>query len=222
MAMAPMKLPSLRIKLHPRDWIILALCIGGVVAMGTAIHPRLAPEIDREILDWVGLHLKGRIGDLLVQVYRMSGVGFTAFLVLAALIYLILQRWWHDLLLMVTASGGILLIVDLWLKPLFDRARPGEKLLSVDGRSFPSGHAAGAVAFYGAIVVILALHHPRLRRPLTIAAGLWVLLVWLSTLDVRGHWPSDLLAGALVGTAWLTVALGLWRGSAPAPTDPNS
>jgi undecaprenyl-diphosphatase len=114
------------------------------------------------------------------------------------------------------ASGGILILVDLVFKPLFSRNRPPGSLLPVDGHSFPSGHAAGAVAFYFAMVVILASHHPRLRRALVVGACLWVGLVWLSTLYVRAHWPTDLLAGAAVGLAWLTVCLAFWREPAPA------
>jgi undecaprenyl-diphosphatase len=133
------------------------------------------------------------------------------------LIYVLLRRWWNDLLLLVFATGGILALVDLVLKPLFDRSRPPDKLLDVDGRSFPSGHAAGAVAFYGAMLVILSLHYPQLRRPLAIATTLWIALVWLSTLYARAHWPTDLLAGGAVGLAWLTIGLGFWRQPSPPP-----
>jgi undecaprenyl-diphosphatase len=144
-------------------------------------------------------------------------VHVTGFLVLAALIYVLLRRWWRDLGLLVASTAGILVLIDLALKPLFDRARPPEKLLEVDGRSFPSGHAAGAVAFYGAMLLILATHYPRLRRPLAIGACLWVGLVWLSTLYARAHWPTDLVAGGAVGLAWLTLCLGFWR----EPADPG-
>jgi undecaprenyl-diphosphatase len=81
----------------------------------------------------------------------------------------------------------------------------------VEGHSFPSGHAAGSIAFYFAMVTILAAHYPHLRRPLVVTSSAWITLVWMSTLVARAHWPSDLLAGGAVGTAWLTVCLALWR-----------
>jgi undecaprenyl-diphosphatase len=90
-------------------------------------------------------------------------------------------------------------------------------LIPVDGRSFPSGHAAGSIAFYLAMVAILAYHHPRLRLPLSLGALCWISLVWLSTLAARAHWPSDLLAGGAVGFAWLTICLAYWRASRAAP-----
>jgi undecaprenyl-diphosphatase len=215
----------MKVRFLRRDWIVLGLCIGLVSVLGARIDPRLPPAFDQSMLAWLGAATPPLLGKLLLQVYRLSGVGFTAFLVLAALLYILFRRWWNDLRLLVMASGGILLIIDVWLKPFFDRARPPEKLLEVDGRSFPSGHAAGAVAFYGAMVIILAAHHPRLRRPLTVAASFWIALVWLSTLYARAHWPTDLLAGAAVGLAWLTICLTPWRATkdaAAARLDPQT
>lgn len=196
----------------PRDGLILTACLAGLFLLGRLVTSTdQAPELDHLTLDGLGRVLAGPIGLLLLQVYRLSGVGFTALLVVAALFFLFLKRWWNDLKLLVMATSGILAIVDLWLKPFFDRARPHAKLLPVDGRSFPSGHAAGSIAFYFAMVVILSLHYPHLRRPLALGATLWVALVWLSTLVARAHWPSDLLAGGVVGLAWLTICLAFWR-----------
>ncbi len=204
-------LPALR----RRDVLVIAGCLALLFGLDLLIDPDRPPRVDEAILTWLAEHLRGPVGDALLQVYRLSGTHFTAFLVLAALIFVVLKRWWRDLRLLVMSTAGILMLVDLVFKPLFDRPRPPEKLLMVDGRSFPSGHAAGAIAFYGAMVVILASHHPQLRRPLLIGAGLWISLVWLSTLYARAHWPTDLLAGGGVGLAWLTLCLGYWR----QPTD---
>ncbi len=204
-------LSRLRLSLTPRDGVVLLACVAVVTLLAVNLHPEEPPLFDESVLAWIGGAIPAPLQAVLVQVYRVSGVGFTFLLVLASLIYVILKRWWRDLGLLVLATGGILLIVDRILKPFFDRSRPPEKLLPVDGRSFPSGHAAGGVVFYFAMATILATHHPRLRWPLLIGAGLWVSLVWLSTLVVRAHWPSDLIAGGAVGLAWLTVCLSLWR-----------
>ncbi|MFM7465569.1 MAG: phosphatase PAP2 family protein [Cyanobium sp.] len=195
-----------------RDGWIVTICLAALLLLGRLVTGSdQAPELDQVLLDGLGRLLANPIGFFLLQVYRLSGVGFTAVLVMVALVFLLLKRWWNDLKLLVMSAGGILMIVDLWLKPLFDRARPHAKLLAVDGRSFPSGHAAGSIAFYFAIVAILSLHYPHLRRPLMVGATLWVMLVWFSTLVARAHWPSDLLGGGVVGLAWLTICLAFWR-----------
>jgi membrane-associated phospholipid phosphatase len=201
----------MRVPLRFRDWLVLALCLTVLLLLAHWVRGEDPPAFDEDLLDWLGQQLAGLPRQLLLRVYQLSGVTFTGLLVLASLLYLLFKRWWHDLGLLVMAAGGILGIVDLWLKPSFDRARPHEKLLVVDGRSFPSGHAAGSVAFYFAMVTILSLHYPRLRRPLALGALAWIALVWLSTLVARAHWPSDLVAGGAVGLAWLTICLAFWR-----------
>jgi undecaprenyl-diphosphatase len=93
-----------------------------------------------------------------------------------------------------------LVTVDLVLKPLIARGRPFVAIH--DARvvvarpatySFPSGHAASAVA--GAFVTTLML--PRAR------ALLWALaaLVAFSRIYVGVHYPLDVVCGALVGAA---------------------
>jgi membrane-associated phospholipid phosphatase len=204
--------------IHPvvrrRDGLVVAGCLALLLLLARLIDPRQPPRFDEAVLDW--LHLPTGLGQLLLQIYKLTGVQVTGVLVVASLWYLVLRRWWRDLRLLVMATGGILVLVDMVLKPLFDRARPHDGLLQLEGRSFPSGHAAGSVAFYGAMVLILASHHPQLRRPLSVAASLWIALVWLSTLQARAHWPTDLLAGGAVGLAWLTLCLSLWRQPAAA------
>ena len=201
----------MKLELRSQDLTLVGFCIALVASLAVLIKGEAAPALDRFLLD--GLHdwLPGGLQAGLLKVYQLSGVTFTGLLVAASLAYLALKRWWSDLGLMVLSTGGILAIVDLVLKPLFDRSRPPEKLLVVEGHSFPSGHAAGSIAFYFAMVAILAAHYPQLRRPLVVTASAWITLVWFSTLVARAHWPSDLLAGWAVGTAWLTVCLALWR-----------
>ena len=197
--------------IRARDWLlplaalVLAFVLGEAVAEG---HP---PALDQQLLQWVGGHITGRLQDALVLVYRLTGKAFTPVLVLISIVFLALRRRWRDLVLLCASTGGILLVVDLLLKPLFDRNRPPDGLIPLDGRSFPSGHAAGSIAFYVVMVVILSVDHPRRRWPLTLLALAWVGLIWLSTLVVRAHWPSDLIAGGAVGVAWLSLCLAGWR-----------
>jgi undecaprenyl-diphosphatase len=66
----------------------------------------------------------------------------------------------------------------------------------LDQYSFPSGHTMHAVAFS----MVATAHHPELAWLLT----LFVTLIGLSRIVLGLHYPSDVLAGALIGG---TVAL---------------
>lgn len=101
-------------------------------------------------------------------------------------------------------------LLSLTLKTAVDRPRPFETIPQVDpligatvGQSMPSGHAA--TSFAGAVVLTYLL--PR-------AAPLFFLLaaaVAFSRVYVGVHYVSDVLVGALLGTAVGLGGVGLLR-----------
>jgi len=99
--------------------------------------------------------------------------------------------------------GGALLISDLD-KLLVARARPPvEHLQAVNGYSFPSGHATQSSAFWFSLVLALrASAKPRMVRLAGAAAALIVAAVALSRIYLGVHYPSDVIAGVVLGTGW--------------------
>jgi len=100
--------------------------------------------------------------------------------------------------------GGAMLLSDL-VKLLVSRPRPPvEHLQAVTGSSFPSGHATQASAFWFSLVLVLrAVHAPRMMTG--VAAGLalaLVVAVAASRVYLGVHYPSDVVAGVLLGMAW--------------------
>ena len=115
------------------------------------------------------------------------------------------HRWRESLFLTVAVLGqGVVYKVTTWV---VDRARPPVAELDVfpPMRSFFSGHTAAAVALYGGIAVVLALHARRRVR----AAAWWVVLllvpvaVAISRVYRGMHYPSDVAASFLVGSGCL-------------------
>jgi undecaprenyl-diphosphatase len=72
----------------------------------------------------------------------------------------------------------------------------------VTGWSFPSGHASQASAFWFALVLALrAAPIPRCELRLAWAAAI-VTAVALSRVWLGVHYPSDVIAGLLLGGGW--------------------
>ncbi len=89
-------------------------------------------------------------------------------------------------------------IADVALKPIVCRERPFDAMdLDVIGTaptswSFPSGHTASA--FAGAISVLL------IDRRIGIPLIIYACFVGISRMYLCVHWPTDVLAGAMIGT----------------------
>lgn len=108
--------------------------------------------------------------------------------------------------------GVCFLVTNVWLKPLLARARPYTVLpgLLPIGKplrdaSFPSGHTTAAFACATACRRSL---RSRFLRGLLLCMAV---LMALSRLYVGVHYPSDVLAGALVGTLGSSTVCRLLR-----------
>ena len=98
-----------------------------------------------------------------------------------------------------TMAGGT--ILNLVLKQIFAAPRP-ELLPHLDivhSYSFPSGHAAGNMIFFGALAMLAG------RR--WACGGAAVLIAWIgvSRVWLGVHWPSDVTAGWIEGLGWLAL-----------------
>lgn len=104
------------------------------------------------------------------------------------------------------SSLGLMLL----LKNTIQRARPVDPLLeSVNGYSFPSGHALMSMVFYGLLIYII---HKEVRNRLAssmvcIFIALLILMIGFSRIYLRVHYTTDVIAGLSIGFIWLTLSL---------------
>ncbi|MEP7125907.1 MAG: phosphatase PAP2 family protein [Byssovorax sp.] len=107
-----------------------------------------------------------------------------------------------------TRATSLWLATSVWLtsslvnviKGLVGRARPCDamgwcsalQIMAPGGHSFPSGHAAGSFAFAG----FVAVRVPRW----TLVACIYAAIVAWSRCALGVHYPSDVLAGSVLGT----------------------
>jgi membrane-associated phospholipid phosphatase len=116
------------------------------------------------------------------------------------------------------------------LKRIFGRVRPWLALglpaplgRPEDG-SFPSGHAAGSFCVAAFLVMALAPPAPRSGLARAFAPALWLgaALVALSRVYLGAHFPSDVVAGALIGASVGVVAGRRCRASADPSVTPRA
>ncbi|HEY3669512.1 MAG TPA: phosphatase PAP2 family protein [Acidimicrobiia bacterium] len=125
------------------------------------------------------------------------------------------RRWTEPALL----AGALALEVSIFTLSSFVVDRPRPPIAHLDPipptGAFPSGHSAAAVAFYGAIAIIVCWHtRNRIARTVAIGAAFVVPLVVGASRMYRGmHHVSDVVVGLVIGLVslgitWLVVRTG--------------
>lgn len=134
--------------------------------------------------------------------------------VLLVLLLFVARRWQAALFV----GGGLLLAstATTVLKNLLARSRPDVLLQPLETYSLPSGHSSAAFAFFLALG-ILAGRGSAARTRLTwlLVACLPALAIALSRVYLGVHWPSDIIAGALVAATSCALSLALIQRAAP-------
>jgi membrane-associated phospholipid phosphatase len=117
-----------------------------------------------------------------------------------------------DVVVLITAQMSTLATTTL-LKVITDRSRPFEALHAVrlkhewsaTGSSFPSGHTSMAFA----VATFFSLRYP--NSYVWIPAFAWAGAIGYGRMYLGVHYPTDVLAGMLIGSA---VAWGVWQNRA--------
>jgi len=154
---------------------------------------------------------------LLFAMRDVTAIGGTTGLTLITLIItgflLFLRKFATAGFVVAAVTGGA--ILSVLLKAVFDRARPQivPHLVDVIDTSFPSGHAMNsAIVFLTLGALLTRTQKDRAVRVYLIAVSiLLTLLVGISRVYLGVHWPSDVIAGWIVGAGWATLCLTVAR-----------
>lgn len=137
------------------------------------------------------------------KVVSFLGTGvITEVLVLVVAALLASRGHWPDAVALV--AGSILVIIGINVaKEIVDRPRPPGGLVSASGSSYPSGHAAHAVAWLAAAVALVRVGMNRLRSSIPIVVGALVLgaAIGLSRVELGVHYWTDVIGGWGLGLA---------------------
>lgn len=139
-----------------------------------------------------------------------------ALTVAVALVFFLRRRRSECFGLILSAGGGA--TINRLLKVLIARPRPSADLVGFayrsDELSFPSGHVMFYVCFFGFLFFVsyaLLRRGSNVRRAALTLSALPVLIVGVSRVYLRAHWPSDALGAYLLGGLWLVFSVEMYR-----------
>jgi membrane-associated phospholipid phosphatase len=206
----PPPLPARRPGLGAALAVLLVLAaLAGLWAAFTGVGPA---RLDVAVLDESVEHRTAVLTAAAVAVTHLGSTAAMAVLAVVVGVRLWFTRRRADAVFVIAAMAGAQLVFR-GLKLLLDRPRPPEddRLVHAVSESLPSGHATTAVVVIGTLVVLAwPRRTPAVRAVMVAAATLWVGAVGLTRIYLGVHWFSDVVAGWLVGAAWLALCVAAW------------
>lgn len=189
--------------------------VGGIVVagIGTWIFSEIAETVmagrtqafDEAALRWISVRHTSLLDGVMLEITTLGTGTVVMMVVCVAALFLTLTRHKYSALLLIVATAGGLLL-DLILKLRIDRPRPHvfTWMTQAVGSSFPSGHAMSATVAYTTVAYLAARLQKRLwARWLTMLfAAVVIVLICFSRLYLGVHYPSDVLAGVVIGLSW--------------------
>jgi undecaprenyl-diphosphatase len=202
--------------LHLTLGVLLGLVFLGLfAAIGLVVRGTEPPSIDKALEERMREQRTTSPGTRTVfaNITQLGGVWLVSYFVtLVAGVLLGRGQWLLALAwVLIIIIGGTL---NDETKQIYKRPRPSERDPRVMERSpsFPSGHSMGSMIAYGMLAYLLVLTlAPRKRAcyGAIVALALLVLAIGFSRMYLGAHWFSDVVAGFVLGAAWLAVCIAL-------------
>lgn len=201
-----MKGMTLRAFALPLVLIALAVLLGIVVMTGAT------DAADKALLGMIAMR-EGKSPDALITAAQwLTWVGDqsqrSVIMTLCALFLWWKKRKWAAITMALTPVFAS--VTSSILKEVFARPRPSlvPHLDHVTNLSFPSGHAVNGVAVF----ILAALLIPTAKRGLWLALGVLAAAIICTTRMMLGvHYPTDILGGVLVGSAYVLAGVAVAR-----------
>jgi undecaprenyl-diphosphatase len=186
---------------------LLVAALGLFVFLSFASHVQSGKTqaFDDAVIRWMGAHHTAGLDAVMIEITALGTGTVVMMIVAVAGLFLVLtSHKYSAILLLASASGGI--ILNGVLKIGFNRPRPAIFLPEVHtvSSSFPSGHAMSAAIVYSTVAYLAArLHRRQWARWLVMTAAFIIIaLISVSRLYLGVHYPSDVVAGLAIGLAW--------------------
>lgn len=195
--------------------LLMALLAGGIYTFVAVANDVSENELQR--FDNGLLLLFRQPGDLsapigpswvaqsVVEITTLGGYPVLVTLVTAIAGFLLVYRKFGPAIFMLASIISGTMVSHL-LKIVYDRPRPDivDHLVATHTASFPSGHATMSAVVYLtlATMIVRLVDDVAVRIYVILMAVLLTFMVGMSRIYLGVHWPSDVIAGWALGTAW--------------------
>jgi undecaprenyl-diphosphatase len=187
-------------------FVIALLAFFAFLQLAAEVSSGATTGVDEAIMRWVDAHSSAGLDGYARSVTQLGSWIVMTVMALLVSVFLWIHGERRALALLWIGLAGVLLM-DQTLKEFFARARPQVfewRTYRPSSYAFPSGHTLNATVGYTMFAFLVArLEKSKVLRAVTFSvAALLIALVACSRVYLGVHFPTDVLAGMLMGFAW--------------------
>lgn len=210
----PLRWPDVR--RFAAAWLLLTVAFLGLGALLVhGLADGVIGDVDLDVARWFADQRTPTVEGL-AQVGAGLADSFVIvpLVLVTSVVFVVVWKRWNETILVLTS---ILFEKAVFVTVTYVIGRDRPPVGQLDGApptsSFPSGHVAASVAFYGALALVVWAHTRRawLRTSVGVLVVVVVVAVALSRMLLGMHYLTDTIAGALLGAVGLAVAVRLTR-----------
>ena len=202
-------------------WFALASALWIFFTLGSEIGEGDTSAFDRQLITL--LRTSGNSGepigpawfkDSMRDVTALGGFTFLTLMTIVVVLALLFHRKRREAIILTATAVSAQISIEI-LKFLYDRPRPALLIPQIRAftKSFPSGHTAESTAIFLTVATVIASletkHHTKILA--YTVATFAILAVGFSRVYLGMHWPTDVLGGWVLGTAWAAAAWTILR-----------
>ncbi len=197
----------------------VVIAIAGTMAfagLGEWVREGATQQYDVAVLQWMNRQHTPLLTQMATELTYLGTGSVVLMIVAVAALFLWHTEHKHSARLLLASVAGNILLNGM-LKLYFARPRPAvfEWQTHAASSSFPSGHAMSATVTYATVAyLVMRLQKHHWSRVLTgTAAVILIILICTTRLYLGVHYPSDVVAGMLIGLAWAAFCMATLEAS---------
>jgi undecaprenyl-diphosphatase len=198
-------------------WFSIVGALWAFLALGNEISEGETGALDRQLIGLLRTSSNGGepIGPVwfkesMRDVTALGGFTFLSLMTIVAVLSLLLHRKRREGIIIAATAISSQASIEIF-KFLYERPRPAPILLQplASTNSFPSGHTTESTTIFLTVATVIAsLEVNDGTKILAYAIAIFAMIaVGFSRVYLGMHWPTDVLGGWVLGTAW---ALAAW------------
>lgn len=189
-------------------WVVVGLLMFGFTLIAWLLVADKIHTLDSCIYGVISKCINPTMTMLVKQITKLANPTTLVVSVLLVCYILGIKQKDKNAVIAFVLNIGIITILNFALKNIFVRTRPEDiNIIIESGYSFPSGHSALSMAFYGYIIYLIntRCNSKALKISSSVCLSLVILAVGTSRIYLGVHFASDVIAAFMLSLSYLIV-----------------